>query len=317
MKILITGGAGFIGLNLVRHLAETSPHQLRVLDNLSAGQAHARLPDAVDFVHGDFTEAATLDACLRGVDVVVHLAAQTGVIDSVLDPQKSFDVNVAGSFALFEQARRSGVRKIIVASTGGALLGEVQPPIDESMPPSPMSPYGASKMAVEAYCSAYAGSYGLACAALRFSNIYGPHSAHKKTVVAAFIKQLLRNEPLIVYGDGTQQRDYLFVGDLVRGIGRAIDQNVTGTYQLGSGLPTSLRQIFPVLKKIVGRPLDVRFEPARKGEVHSTWCRVAKAQREFGFSAPTSLEAGIRATWDWYVANEHVWSEDKVLTASD
>ena len=160
--------------------------------------------------------------CLRGVDTVVHLAALSGVIDSVEDPRPSFEVNVAGSFQLLELARAANVRRIINASTGGALLGEVAPPISEEMAPCPLSPYGASKLAVEGYCSAFAGAYGLSCVTLRFSNIYGPRSAHKKSVVAAFIKSIIREEPLVVYGDGTQQRDYLYVGDLVRGIEAAL-----------------------------------------------------------------------------------------------
>src|SRR6202048_4185878 len=211
MRVLVTGGAGFIGANLVQHLSANSAYDVVVLDNLSAGQPRPIFPRGVRFTCADFTDKATMTKCLQGVDTVVHLAALSGVIDSVEDPCPSFVVNVAGSFQLLELARAANVRRIINASTGGALLGEVASPISEEMAPCPLSPYGASTLAVEGYCAAFAGAYGLSCVTLRFSNIYGPRSAHKKSVVAAFIKGIIREAPLVVYGARTQQRDYLYV----------------------------------------------------------------------------------------------------------
>jgi UDP-glucose 4-epimerase len=317
MKILITGGAGFIGSNLCHHLASDNSYEVTVLDNLSAGQSAARLPASVKFVDGDFTDKGTIAECLSSVDVVVHLAALSGVIDSVQDPKPSFKINVAGSFQLLELARAAGVKKLVNASTGGALLGEVTPPISESMAPSPLSPYGASKLAVEGYCSAFTGAYGFPCVTLRFSNIYGPRSAHKKSVVAAFIKNIIRGEPLVVYGDGRQQRDYLYVGDLVYGIETALSRNLIGAYQLGSGKPTALNTLINTLQKVSGRDFGIRYEPARSGEVHSTWCNIEKATLGFGYTAPTGLEAGLQATWDWYLENQDIWAQQMVLSASD
>jgi UDP-glucose 4-epimerase len=317
MKVLITGGGGFIGSNLCHYLQKVGGYQVTVLDNMSAGQSALDLPDGIQVFTGDYTDEATLARCLRGVDAVVHLAALSGVIDSVEDPEPSFRVNVEGSFQLLQLARRAKVGKFINASTGGALLGEVTPPISEAMPPSPLSPYGASKLAVEGYCSAFAGAYGFPCATLRFSNIYGPRSAHKKSVVAAFIKNLIRREPLLVYGDGTQQRDYLYVGDLVVGIEAALKRNLSGVYQLGSGAPTALNALIATLKKVSGRDFEVRYEARRSGEVHSTWCDIGKAAREFRYNASTGLEAGVAATWMWYVENEELWSRQLVLSASD
>src|SRR6202158_755235 len=201
MRVLVTGGAGFIGANLVQHLSANSAYDVVVLDNISAGQQRPIFPRGVRFTCGGFTDKATMTEYLQGVDTVVHLAALSGVIDSVEDPCPSFEVNVAGSFQLLELARAANVRHIINASTGGALLGEAPPPISEEMAPSPLSPYGASKLAVEGYCSAFAGAYGLSCVTLRFSNVYGPYSGHKNSVVAAFIKNIIRNQPLKVYGD--------------------------------------------------------------------------------------------------------------------
>jgi UDP-glucose 4-epimerase len=317
MRVLITGGAGFIGANLVRHLSADGAYELVLLDNLSAGQERPVFPRGVRFIHGDFTDKAALTQCLRGVDAVVHLAALSGVIDSVEDPRPSFEINVAGSFQLLELARAANIRRFINASPGGALLGEAASPISEEMAPSPLSPYGASKLAVEGYCSAFAGAYGLSCATLRFSNIYGPHSAHKKSVVAAFIKSVIREEPLVLYGDGTQQRDYLYIGDLVRGIESALKQQLTGVYQLGSGRPATLQTLIATLKKVSGRDFRVRYEARRSGEVHSTWCNIAKAAGAFGYSAPTNLEAGLRSTWSWYLENREIWVRQQAWSASD
>jgi UDP-glucose 4-epimerase len=317
MRVLVTGGAGFIGANLVQHLSESGAYDVVVLDNLSAGQKRPVLPPRVRLILGDFTDKATMAECLRGIDAVVHLAALSGVVDSVEDPHPSFRINVAGSFQLLELARAANVRRIINASTGGALLGEVTPPISEEMAPCPLSPYGASKLAVEGYCSAFASAYGLSCVTLRFSNIYGPRSAHKKSAVAAFIKNIIRDEPLVVYGDGTQQRDYLYVGDLARGIEAALKRHLSGAYQLGSGRPTTIRTLIETLKTVSGRDFQVRYEGRRSGEVHSTWCDIAKAAREFGYRAPTDLEAGLRATWAWYSENCEIWSRQPALSASD
>jgi UDP-glucose 4-epimerase len=269
-RILVTGGAGFIGTNLVRYLATQDEFDLRVLDNLSVGLSAERPPPKVEFRRGDFTDETTLFDCLRGADVVVHLAALSGVIESVEDPRPSFEVNVVGSFRLLEAAHRAGVGNVIVASTGGALLREVRPPISEAMAPSPLSPYGASKMAMEGYCSAFAGAYAMACAVLRFSNVYGPVSSHKKSVVATFIKRALSGVPLMVYGDGSQRRDYLYVGDLVRGIEAAIRQPRHGHLSTGLG-PADIaagidRRLAEGLRPRAARRLSPG--PSRRGSFH-------------------------------------------------
>jgi UDP-glucose 4-epimerase len=274
-------------------------------------------PPAVKFHRGDFLDGPTLRECLVGVDAVVHLAAMSGVMDSIADPARCFADNAEGTFRLLEAARRARIAQFVNASTGGAILGEVDPPISEAMAPAPLSPYGASKLATEGFCSAYSSSYGLPCVSLRFSNIYGPNSAHKKSVVAAFIKRALNDEPLLIYGDGTQRRDYLFVGDLVRGIAAAIGQRVSGTFQLGSGRPISLLELIQALEISVGRKLKIERKPSRAGEVHSTWCDISKSREAFDYSAPTALAGGVRATWDWFVGNQGTWRRQKILAAAD
>jgi UDP-glucose 4-epimerase len=317
VRILVTGGAGFIGTNLVNRLVVSQLGDIVVVDNLSVGQVASGVSSQAEFVLGDFRDRALMSRTLRGVEVVVHLAALSGVIDSVIDPRPSFETNIAGSFQLLELACHAGVKRFIFASTGGAVLGDVTPPISETMAPSPLSPYGATKLAMEGYCSAFSASYSLPCAVLRFSNIYGPHSGHKKSVIAAFIKSVIREEPIVVYGDGTQQRDYLYVGDLVAGIETAIGRNFTGTFQLGSGRPTSLRGLIAALESIAGKLPEVRFEAARRGEVHSTWCDIRKAVTDFGFSAPTEVNEGVQLTWRWFRDNVNRWSQQKMESPSD
>jgi UDP-glucose 4-epimerase len=316
MRILVTGGAGFIGSNIVSYLAERG-RRIVVLDNLSAGQEAPDVQSNVHFRRGDVMDRQMLAECLERTDVVIHLAAMSGVVDSIADPTSCFATNVEGTFRLLEMARGARIGHFINASTGGAILGDATPPISETLAPAPLSPYGASKLATEGFCSAYFGSYGLPCTSLRFSNIYGPNSGHKKSVVAAFIKRALRDEPLTVYGDSSQQRDYLYVGDLVRGIEMAIERRVSGTFQLGSGRPTAISGLITALEAVVGRKLKIEREARRKGEVHSTWCDITKAHQELGYVAPTNLIDGLRATWEWFAANARSWRDEKMLTSAD
>jgi UDP-glucose 4-epimerase len=301
-NILITGGAGFIGRHLADHLTSRDDTSVTVIDNESLGDRKHLDQDKVRFVHGDLRSRDDLRAALDGQDAVVHLAADTRVMDSIENPQHNFENNVVGTFNLLELCRELGVGRVVAASTGGAILGDVEPPVHEEMAPRPTSPYGASKLMLEGYLSAYSSSYGLSSCALRFSNIYGPRSFHKGSVVAHFFKQVLAGEPLVVYGDGTQTRDYLYVGDLVEAIRVAMESDVQGPYQLGSGRPTTLNQLIEVMRGVTGRDLDVVHQDFRSGEVRDTWCQVDKARDAFGYDPTTSLEEGLRATWAWFEA---------------
>ena len=299
-KILITGGAGFIGRHLADHLVSHGGYEVTVIDNESLGDRRHLDLDRVSFIHGDLTDRDDVRSALEGQEAVVHLAADTRVMDSIADPQHNFDNNVIGSFNLLELARELEVPRIVAASTGGAILGDVAPPVHEEMAPRPTSPYGASKLMLEGYLSAYSSSFGVSACALRFSNIYGPRSFHKGSVVAHFFKQILAGEPLVVYGDGSQTRDYLFVGDLVEAIRVATESDVEGPYQLGSGEPTTLNHLIDLMRVVTGRELEVEYRDFRAGEVRDTWCQVDKAKAGFGYDPSTSLEDGLRATWAWF-----------------
>lgn len=299
-NVLITGGAGFIGVHLADHLLRTGDYAVSVLDNESLGSRTNLDLDRVRFLAGDLRNADDVAAAVADQDAVVHLAADTRVMDSIEDPVNNFENNVIGTFNLLEACRAAGVGRIVAASTGGAILGDVPPPVHEGMAPSPTSPYGASKLMLEGYLSAYSGSFGVRGCALRFSNIYGPRSFHKGSVVAHFFKQILAEEPLVVYGDGSQARDFLYAGDLVEAIRAAVESEATGAYQLGSGRPTTVNELLDLMRKVTGRELDVQYRDFRAGEVRETWCQVDKAREELGFNPTTSLLDGLRETWEWF-----------------
>jgi UDP-glucose 4-epimerase len=308
-KVLITGGCGFIGSNLIACLqAQPGRYELRVLDNESLGKREHISEFDVEFVHGDLRDREVIAEVLKGVDAVVHLAADTRVMDSISDPAHNFDVNVVGTFNLLSAMRAANVTRIINASTGGAIIGDAIPPVNEAMVPAPLSPYGASKLAVEGYCSTFSHAYGFHATSLRFSNVYGPRSYHKGSVVAAFFKNILRGEELVVYGDGEQTRDYVFAEDLCQGIAIALTGGRSGVFQLGTGFATSLNDLIDGMRRIVepNFPVRVRYEDYRSGEIKHTWCDISKARRELGYNPPTHVVDGLRRTWDWFLAqNDH------------
>ncbi|MEP9381164.1 NAD-dependent epimerase/dehydratase family protein [Nocardioides cheoyonin] len=303
-KVLITGGAGFIGRHLSDHLIQHGDYEVTVLDNESLGDRKHLDLAKVRFLEGDLRSRDDVRSAVEGQDAVVHLAADTRVMDSIENPANNFENNVVGTFNLLETMRSLGVSRIVAASTGGAIVGDVPPPVHERMAAQPTSPYGASKLMLEGYLSAYSAAFGMPGCALRFSNIYGPRSFHKGSVVAHFYKQILAGEPLVVYGDGSQARDFLYVGDLVEGIRVAIDSGATGAYQLGSGRPTTVNELIDAMRRVTGRELEVIYKDFRPGEVRLTWCEIDKAREGFGFDPSTPLEDGLRTTWEWFAAQQ-------------
>src|SRR5271155_1852220 len=247
---LVTGGCGFIGTNLISRLASLG-HRIRVLDDLSMGKREDIEHYGVDLQIGDIRDLPVMKKACAGIDTVVHLAAHTRVIESVTDPELNFEINAAGTMNVLLACRDAAVQKMIFASTGGAILGEQEPPVHEGMVPRPVSPYGAGKLAGEAYCSAFFGSYGLNTIALRFSNVYGPFSYHKGSVIAQYFRDLLQGRPLIVYGDGSQTRDFVFVEDLVEAVLLAEQIDPPGdVFQIASGRETSLNELIALIRQL-------------------------------------------------------------------
>ncbi len=300
-KYLVTGGCGFIGTNLISRLANQAA-SIRVLDDLSLGKYEDIQQYGVELQIGDIRDRAAVEKACAGVDVVVHLAAHTRVIDSIESPGLNFEINAQGTLNVLLGCRNAGVNKFIFASTGGAILGEQEPPVHEGMVPRPVSPYGAGKLAGEAYCSAFHGSYGLSTVALRFSNVYGPFSYHKGSVVAQFFRNIMRGEPLVVYGAGQQTRDFLYVADLADAILLADRKDAPGeVFQIASGRETSVLSLIEEMKRVLpGITMDVRFEPARAGEISRNYASIEKARRLLGFDPETKLGDGLRNTWQWF-----------------
>ena len=300
---LVTGGCGFIGVNLVSRLAGLGA-RVRILDNLSLGKREDVAPLGSDLRVGDIRDMAALKDACQGMDVVVHLAAHTRVVESISHPELNFEINAVGTMNVLRACRDAGVKKVIFASTGGAILGEQVPPVHEGMVPRPVSPYGASKLVGEAYCSAFCGSFGLNTVALRFSNVYGPFSYHKGSVVAQFFRNLMQEEPLVIYGDGQQTRDFLYVDDLVDAVLLADKSETPGeVFQIASGRETSLKDLLAAMKRVLPSvKFDVRYEPARAGEILRNYASIEKARRLLGYNPSKKLDDGLRDTWSWFVS---------------
>lgn len=298
---LVTGGCGFIGVNLVKKLCDRGD-SVRVFDNLSTGRQEDITSLGAQVIVGDVRDAKALSDVAKGADVVVHLAAHTRVIESITDPDLNFDVNVLGTMNVLQACRNTGVQKLVFASTGGAILGDQKPPVHEEMAPRPLSPYGAGKLAGEAYCSAFAGSFGLNTVALRFSNVYGPFSYHKGSVIAQYFRNLMQGRPLVVYGDGSQTRDFVYVEDLVEAVLLAEHIDTPGdVFQIASGCETSLNELIALIRQLApDRDLNICYEPARHGEVSRNYAKIEKARKTFGYEPRVSLGEGLHRTWDWF-----------------
>jgi UDP-glucose 4-epimerase len=221
-RVLITGGCGFIGANLVRVIQAQKDWAVRVLDDLRSGRAEFLDGLDAEIAIGNVADPVVLEPALDGVDAVIHLAAQTGVVPSVENPQRDFEGNAVATFQALDACRRIGIDCFVFASSGAA-LGDVVPPLHEELVPHPLSPYGAGKLTGEAYCQSFAGSYGMHTVSLRFSNVYGPASIHKNNAIPNFIKASLRGEPIHIYGDGQQTRDFIYVDDLCDAIILAVE----------------------------------------------------------------------------------------------
>lgn len=305
MQVLITGGCGFVGANLIAYMNRIGGHRIRVIDDESLGKRHHIAGLDAEVIVGDIRDDAILARALDKVEAVIHLAADTRVLNSIENPVLNFEVNVIGSFKLMHAMRQRGIMRLVNASTGGAIIGEANPPVHEEMLPKPLSPYGASKNAVEGYCSAFQASYGFKPVSLRFANVYGPRSFHKGSVVAAFFKNILSAKPLVVYGDGSQTRDYVYVDDLCGGIVAGLTAKDPGVYQLGTGKPTSLNELIDAMRKVVApRQITVDYKAFREGEVVFTYCDVSKARRALDYKPDTPLEKGLATTWAWFLAQE-------------
>jgi UDP-glucose 4-epimerase len=302
-SILVTGGCGFIGANLCRKLKSLGI-DVTVLDNKSRASASQVSGQEQEVIDGDVRDTDAVDRAMQRVQAVVHLAAYGSVVESVARPEENFENNVRGTLNVLHAAARRKV-KVVFASSGGAVIGTAQPPVNEASLPAPTSPYGASKLCGEAYCHAFAGSFGLSVIALRFANVYGPHSAHKKGAVTNFIKALLFKEPIVIFGDGSATRDFIHVDDICAGICAALSTPIEGAkvLHLATGVETRVIDLAKTFTEVAGRPdHPIHFEPKRAGELERNFATFDRAREVLGFTPRVGLRDGLKQTLDWFAA---------------
>lgn len=304
MKVLVTGGAGFIGSHIADRLLADG-HEVVVLDDLSTGHIE-QLPAKARFYQMELS-SPWLDEMFRieQPDAVAHEAAQASVRRSVEDPVFDAGVNVLGTAALLQASVRHGVRRFLFASTGGAIYGDTdQVPTPEDAPAIPVSPYGASKLSAEVYLRTFHALYGLSYAALRYANVYGPRQdPHGEAgVVAIFSQRLLAGETALINGDGKQTRDFVYVADVADANARALVSDAVGAFNVGTGVETDINRIFATIRKLAGSSQPEQHAPAKPGEQRRSVVDPGKISRMMGWQPRTSLDAGLSETVQYFRA---------------
>ena len=307
MKVLVTGGAGFIGANVCRALVdEHFVDQIVVLDDLSTGRSdNVTGLDGVDLIEGSILDASLLDEVVHGVDAIIHLAARPSVPRSLQDPMASHDANATGTMQVLEAARRHGPIHVVVASSSSVYGANPTLPKREDMVTMPVSPYAASKLAAESYALAYGSSFGLPVLAFRFFNVFGPLQAADHAyaaVVPTFLAAALRGDPLPVHGDGRQTRDFTYVGTVAGVLSDAVRRTVTDPrpVNLAFGTRISLLELIGVIEKQLGFPLARDHSGPRPGDVRDSQADQTNLRRLFPGIQPVPLEEGLRSTLDWF-----------------
>jgi len=302
MRILVTGGAGFIGSHVVDAYLEQG-HDVVVVDDLSTGKREYVRPGArlyeLDIGDEELEEVFALEK----PDIVNHHAARANVRESMLQPLLYADVNILGSLQMLELSRKHRVKKFIFISTGGAVYGEPEYlPADEAHPIHPLDPYGASKASFEHYLPLYRTNYAMAFTVLRYANVYGPRQDPfgEAGVVAIFAGQMLRGEQPVINGNGEQERDFVYVGDVAQANTLVLEKGDGEIYNIGTGVGTSINDIFSKLKAATGYPRQAVHGRAKAGEVFKVRLSVDKARRELGWQPAVGLEEGLRLTVEYF-----------------
>jgi UDP-glucose 4-epimerase len=305
MKILVTGGAGFIG----SHVADgylAAGHSVVVLDDLTGGR-RTNVPRKARLVVADIRDAKKVQALFKKerFDVVNSHAAQMSVPDSVKDPRHDADINVLGILNLLEAGRLNGLKKFIHVSSGGTVYGTPRKlPATEAFPIQPESPYGITKAVGETYLRFYKAQHGLDYTVLRYSNVYGPRQMpHGEAgVVAIFIQRLLQGQACTIFGDGSLIRDYVYVGDVARASLLCLRKGSAQAYNIGTGRPTTVKQLYASIAKALGLSTPPAYGPPRAGDVKANWLSWDKARKELGWSPKVGLDKGIAETVAYFKA---------------
>ena len=310
-KYLVTGGAGFIGCNLVRYILAKG-HDVVVVDNLATGkrQNMADFLDRIEFIEGDIRDRELMDRAVAGCTAIFHQAALGSVPRSVEDPATSHDVNVNGTLTVLEAARAAGLKRVIFAASSSAYGDREESPKHEAMAPLPASPYAASKVACEGYMRAYAACYGMETLSLRYFNVFGPYQDPEgpyAAVIPAFVSRLLRRQPPTVYGDGEQSRDFCYIDNVCEAnwlAAQAPPEVCDGSaVNIACHASTSLNQILEILRELLGTDIQAEYTDPRPGDVRHSLADVSLAGKLIGYKPKVFFADGLRKAIDWYKAN--------------
>lgn len=301
-SVLVTGGAGFIGSNLVKHLI-AGENTVTIFDNFMSGYRSNLDPfPAVRIIKGDVRDKTAVELAMRGVEVVFHLAASVGNKRSIDQPITDAEINVLGTLNILEAARKEGVRKIVASSSAG-IFGELKTmPIKEDHPIEPDSPYGCTKLCEEKLCLTYAKLYAIEAVCLRYFNVYGPNQRFDAygNVIPIFVFRMLRNESLIIYGDGEQTRDFVNVEDVVQANLKAADSpGVTGAFNIASGTSVTINRLVEIITKDKSDAVKLEHGPERPGDVRHSLADISLANQRIKYSPTVDLENGIEEYVEW------------------
>lgn len=309
MRYLVTGGAGFIGSSTVDELVRRG-HDVVVLDDLSSGKAEnlAKVGAQIEVVQHSITDLDRLRVACRGVDFVIHLAARTSVPQSMADPRDTNRVNVDGTLNVLVAARDAKVKRVVFAGSTAVYGDTLTLPTNETVPPAPISPYGASKLAGEIYGQVFGRSYGLEFVSLRYFNVFGPRQdpgSPYSGVLSRFHAALLGGAPPIVFGDGEQSRDFVYVGNVAEANLLACEaKGAAGlAINVGTGNRHTLNQTLALLEKITGRPAKAKYAPPREGDIRDSQADITRARSVLGYSPRVGFEEGLKHTWEWFCAS--------------
>jgi len=305
MLVLVTGGAGFIGSHIVDKLVEEG-HQVRILDDFSTGRMEniKHLEGKIDIFEGSVSNKKTIEKAADGVEYIFHEAAQTSVVDSIRNPAKTWDVNIKGTKLLLNAAVENNVKKVILASSANIYGSSPKLPKKENMEVNPNSPYGNSKLMNEVMAKKYHDDHGLKAICLRYFNVYGPRQNPESGysgVISKFIGSMVNGKSPIIYGDGKQTRDFIYVEDVVRANMIAMKSKINcGVFNIATGKETNLNEIVETLNDILGTNLKANYDEERMGDIRRSVADVSKAKEILGFESKHSLKEGLKKTVEWY-----------------
>jgi nucleoside-diphosphate-sugar epimerase len=310
-RCLVTGGAGFIGSHLVQLLLNNG-HDVRVLDDFDTGSRKtvSELKKDLDVVEGSIENMETVEKAVNGIDWVFHQAARGSVPRSVEDPAGTHSVNITGTLNILIASRNAGVGRVVCASSS-AVYGETpELPKREDMLPAPESPYAVSKITLEHYCNVFFRAYGLETVSLRYFNIYGPRQnplLQYAAVVPIFIRNMLEKKECVIYGDGSQTRDFAYVEDCAQAnlLAATSASAPGGVYNIGCGTQISVNELFHLIQKLTGNNIPPKYEPMRKGDIMHSCADISRAKSVLKFQPAYDLQAGLEATVNWYKKAEH------------